>query len=57
MNCPGWKISNMLLGKSREQLPIAPVRMTRPDQSRNDTQLLMCLVVKVKPSAVKNNMA
>ena len=42
----------MLLGNSRE---IAPERMKRLGQSRNDVQLWMCLVVKVKSDAVKNN--
>ena len=31
--------------------------MKQLGQSRNDTQLWMCLVVKVKPDAVKNNIA
>ena len=47
----------MLLRKSRGQLLIAPERMKRLDQSRNDTQLWMCLVVKVKSNAVKYNIA
>ena len=38
------KLSNMLLGKSGGQLPIVPERMKRLGQSRNDTQLWMCLV-------------
>ena len=41
----------MLLGKSREQLLIAPERMKRLGQSGNDTRLWMCLVVKVKSDA------
>ena len=51
MSPPGQKGSNMLLGKSREQLLIAPERMKRLDQSRNDAQLSTCLVVKVKSDA------
>ena len=51
----GQKVSNMLLGKSRGQLPIAPVRMKQLGQSGNNAQLWMCLVVKVKSDAVKNN--
>ena len=47
----------MLLGKSGEQLLIAPERMKRLSQSRNNVQLRMCLVVKVKSNAVKNNIA
>ena len=31
--------------------------MKRLDQSRNDAQLWMCLVVKIKSDAVKNNIA
>ena len=48
---------SMLLGKSGGQLLIAPERMKLLDQSRNDAQLWMCLVVKVKSDAVKNNIA
>ena len=44
-------------GKSIEQLLIAPERMDQQSQSRNDAQLWMCLVVKVKSDAVKNNIA
>ena len=47
----------MLLGKSREQLLIAPERMKRLGRSGNDTRLWMCLVVKVTSDAVKNNIA
>ena len=54
---PGQKVSNMLLGKSKGQLWIAPKRMKWLGQSRNDAMLWMCLVVKVKSSAVKNNTA
>ena len=45
--------SNMLLRKSGE---IAPERI-RLSQSGNTTQLWMCLEVKVKSDAVKNNIA
>ena len=54
---PGWKLSNMLLGKSRRQLLTAPKRMKWLGHSGNNTQLWMCLVVKVKSNAVKNNTA
>ena len=47
----------MLLGKNRGQLLIAPERMKQLDQSRNDAQLWMCLVMKVKSNAVKSNIA
>ena len=46
-----------ILGKSRGQLLIAPERMKGLGQSRSDVQLRMCLVVKVKSDAVKNNIA
>ena len=54
---PGWKVSNMLLGKSRGQLLIAPERIKWLGQSGNDIQLWMCLVVKVKSNAIRNNTA
>ena len=54
---PGQKVSNMLLGKSIEKLLIAPERMKQLGQSRNDAQLRMYLVVKVKFDVVQNNVA
>ena len=54
---PSGKVSNMLLGKSRGQLLISLQRMKPLGQSRNDAPLWMCLVVKIKSSAVKNNIA
>ena len=54
MSPPCWKMSSMLLGKSRE---IAPERNKWLGQSGNNAQLWMCLVVKVKPNTVKNNTA
>ena len=51
---PGQKESNMLIGKSGGQLLIAPERMKQLGQRRNDAQLWICLVVKVKSDAVKN---
>ena len=42
-------------GKSRGQLLIAPERMKMLSQSKNCAQLLMCLVVKIMSSAIKNN--
>ena len=53
----GWKVSNMLLGKSEGQLLIAPERMKWMGQSRNDAQLWMRLVVKAKSNAAENNTA
>jgi len=44
----------MLLGKSRK---IAPERMKRLSQSGKNTQLRMCLEVKMKSEGVKNNTA
>ena len=45
------------IGKSGVQLLIAPERMKRLGQSGNDAQLWMCLVVKVKSKAIKNNIS
>ena len=53
----GQKVSSVLLGKSGGQLLIAPERMKRLGQSRNSALLCMCLVVKVKFDAAKNNIA
>ena len=47
----------MLLVQSRGQLLIAPERMKGLGQSGDDSQLRICLVVKVKSDAVKNNIA
>ena len=44
----------MLLVKSEE---IAPERMKRLGQRRNEAQLQMYLVVKVKSDVLKNNIA
>ena len=57
MSPPGHNVSSMLLGQSGEQLLIAPERMKWLGQSGNDIQLWMCLGVKVKTEAVKNNTA
>ena len=46
--------ANMLREKSGD---IAPERIKRLSQSRNNTQVWMYLVVKVKSNAVKNNVA
>ena len=52
---PGQKASNMLPGKGGGQLLIAPERMKRLGQRSNDTQLWMCLVMKVKSDAINNS--
>ena len=44
----------MLEEKSGE---IAPEKMKRLSQSRNSAQLWLCLVVRVKSDAIKNNIA
>ena len=44
----------MLLENNRE---IAPEGMKRLNQSGNNAQFWMCLVVKAKYNAVKNNIA
>ena len=54
---PGRKVSNMLLGKSGGQLLTAPERMKQLGQCRNEDQLWMCLVLEVKPDAVKKSIA
>ena len=45
----------MLLGKSRRQLLIVSKRLEWLGHSGNDAHLWICLVVKVKSDAVKNN--
>ena len=45
---------NMLLRKSEGRNSF---RMKRLSQSGNDVQLWMCVAVKVKSNAVKNNVA
>ena len=57
MSSPGWKMSSMLLGKSRGQIIIAPERMKWLGQSGNDAQLQMCLVMEVKSEAIENNIS
>ena len=47
MRPPGLKVSNMLLEKSRGELPRAPEWMKRPSQRAYDAQFWMCLVMKV----------
>ena len=54
---PCKKVSNILLGKNGGQLQRAPERMKQRGQSRNNAQLWMCLMMKVKSDAVKNNTA
>ena len=49
---PGWKVSNMLLGKTRGQLLRAPERMKRLGKAQT-TPSCGCLVGKVKSNAVK----
>ena len=53
MSPPGLKVSSMLLGKTRRELPIVPEWMKCLDQSRYNAQLWMCVVMKVKYNAVK----
>ena len=57
MSPPGQKVSNTLLGKRGGELLVDPERMMWPDQSRNDAQLWMCLVMKAKSDAAKNSIA
>ena len=51
------KGSDMLLGKSGRQLLRAPERKKLVGLSRNHAQLWMCLVMKIKPDAVRKNIA
>ena len=50
MNSPGWNVPNTLLEKSGE---IAPERMKRWSQSKNNTQFYMWLEMEVKFNAIK----
>ena len=47
----------MLLGENRRQLLKAPEKIKQLGQSRNNTYLWVCPVVKVEFDAVKNNIA
>ena len=47
----------MLLGKSGGQLLTALERMKWLSESGSNTQLWMCLVVKVKSDAINNHIA
>ena len=51
---PRFVGANILLEKSGE---IAPEGIKRLSESRNNAQLWLCLVVKVKSDAVKNNIS
>ena len=53
MSPSGRLVSNMLLGKSGETVP---ERRKKPRKSRNNPQLWMCLVGRIKSDAVKNKM-
>ena len=53
----GQKVFNVPLGKHGDQSLIPPERMKMVNQSRNDTQLWMCLVAKVMSDAIKHNIA
>ena len=53
MGPPGEKVSDMLLVKSRGPSLIHPEGMKRQGKSRNDPQLWISLVVKVKSNAGK----
>ena len=57
MRPPHLRVSNMLLGKSGGELLITPEIMKQLGQSRNDAQLWMCVVMKVKSDAAKSSIA
>ena len=52
-----WKVSNMLLEKSRWQLLIASERKKWMGQRGNDAYLWICLVMKGKSDALKDSVA
>ena len=54
MNSPGQSVPNMLLEISGE---ITPERMKKQNQSENNAQLWMWLVMEIKSNTVKNNIA
>ena len=54
MNSPGRQMPNMLLENSGK---VTPERMKKQNQSKNNTQLCIWLVMEVKSDAVKNNIA
>ena len=47
MSSSGLKVSNMLVGKSGKELPIASEWMKWLGQSGYDAQLWLCLVAKI----------
>ena len=57
MNPPGQEVSNMLLGKNRGQLLVAPERMKWLGQSGEALHCGCKSKEKVKLDAVKNNIA
>ena len=57
MSPSGQNVSYMLLGQSGGQLLIVPRRIKWLDQSRNDAQLSLYLMVIVKSDTVKNGTA
>ena len=54
MNSPGQEVCSMILEKSEE---IAPERMKKHSQRKNNTQLWLWLVKEVKLYTVKKNIA
>jgi len=54
MNSPGQKVPNMLPEKRGE---ITPEKMKRQNLGKNNTQLLMLLVMEARSNAVKSNIA
>ena len=52
---PCLKVSNMLLRKSRGQLLISSTKNEVAGQSANNAYMWICLMVKVKSDAIKNN--
>ena len=54
MNSPDQQVPNMILEISGE---ITPERMKGWSQSKNNTQLWMCLVIEARSDAVKSNIS
>ena len=54
---PDWKVPNMLLRKSGGQLLTAAEKMKCLGQRRYGAQLWICLVMKIEPDSVKNNIS
>ena len=57
MSTPGWKVSSLPLKQSGGQSLIPQTELEQLGQSGSEAQLWVCLVVKIRSDAVKNNNA